>query len=382
MKRVFMIELNKPVVNAVRGSLVLGYSQLDSEEKLDISLAGRGLQQMLLILAYLYSHKGSVLMIDEPDAHLEILREKQIYQILKDVADNLGSQIIIATHSEVILNEAVDSNLNLLINGEVVNLTDKNQQRTEVQNALMNYGVEHYVKAKIFPRILYVEGSTDIDMLKTFAKKLGHRAYDMLTGTINYFYTRNPEPDNTLENQLDRTGGAFSYFRKHFNTLRNFVPDFRGIAIFDNDGKARNDDIQVELAVLYWEAYELENYFINVNTIRAFISDQYSGESNYIDIMAEILDQVLLEHVFRNKKTRLDEFFKAGPGIQSQLLEKEKMSLIAEKFFKQFAEKIGQPILLNKGEFYRLIEYLPVEEIDPDITVKLDKICEYLSLDV
>ena len=35
--------------------------------------------QMLLVFAYLYSHKRSVLLVDEPDAHLEILRQKQVF---------------------------------------------------------------------------------------------------------------------------------------------------------------------------------------------------------------------------------------------------------------------------------------------------------------
>ncbi len=39
---------------------------------LDLSSSGRGLQQTLLILAYLYANPGAVLLFDEPDAHLEI----------------------------------------------------------------------------------------------------------------------------------------------------------------------------------------------------------------------------------------------------------------------------------------------------------------------
>ena len=34
---------------------------------------------MLLLFAYLYSHRRSVVLIDEPDARLEILHQKQVY---------------------------------------------------------------------------------------------------------------------------------------------------------------------------------------------------------------------------------------------------------------------------------------------------------------
>ena len=63
---------------------------------------------MLLVFAYLYSHKRSVLLVDEPDAHLEILRQKQVYVLLRDIASENGSQVVMVTHSEVILDEALE----------------------------------------------------------------------------------------------------------------------------------------------------------------------------------------------------------------------------------------------------------------------------------
>jgi predicted ATPase len=50
--------------------------------------------------------KGSVLLLDEPDAHLEILRQRQIYHVLTEMASEQSSQIIVASHSEVVLNQA------------------------------------------------------------------------------------------------------------------------------------------------------------------------------------------------------------------------------------------------------------------------------------
>ncbi len=66
------------------------------------------MQQTLLLLAYIADNPGSVLLLDEPDAHLEILRQRQIYQVLVEEAQKHRCQIIAASHSEVILNEAAD----------------------------------------------------------------------------------------------------------------------------------------------------------------------------------------------------------------------------------------------------------------------------------
>ena len=66
---------------------------------------------MVLLLAYTATHPGSVLLLDEPDAHLEMLRQRQIYQGLTELAKEHNSQIIAASHSEVILNEAADQDV-------------------------------------------------------------------------------------------------------------------------------------------------------------------------------------------------------------------------------------------------------------------------------
>ena len=50
------------------------------------------------------------------------------------------------------------------------------------------------------------------------------------------------------------------------------------------------------------------------------------------------------------------------------------MSLFAEKAFRLFAERERQPIPLNKGEFFQLIDLLQPEEIAPEVTDKLNAI--------
>src|SRR5690606_38615818 len=101
-------------------------------------------QQMLLIFAYLYSHKRSVLLVDEPDAHLEILRQKQVYILLREIAAENQSQVVLVTHSEVILEEALDHNLTLLLEGRADNLAARN----DIKNSLKHFGAAHYLKAR------------------------------------------------------------------------------------------------------------------------------------------------------------------------------------------------------------------------------------------
>jgi AAA15 family ATPase/GTPase len=380
MKRLFAIDLKEPQLNASRGTLVLKYRQRGVENELDISLAGRGLQQMLLILAYMYSHKGSILLIDEPDAHLEILRQKQVYGILKEIAYENNCQVVIATHSEVILDDAIDTNLTLLISGEAVNLATQ----TDMKNALRTFGIDHYYKAKVLPRILYIEGSTDLDMLKALAKKMNHPAYDILTGKVNYYYTQDTTPEDSLGSRLDRANGAYVNFNQHFHTLKRFVPDFKGIAVFDSDKREVKEEIGEDLAVVYWKNYELENYFIMPEVILDFIATFYKREgklfkATFHKSMKEIIDRRLLADVFSGDNAQLQEFHNASKSLRRTLLKNIKMSRFTQQVFEEFSHKEGQTILLKKGEFHQLLEYVKKEDIPKEVSEKLDLLVEYLK---
>jgi Fe-S cluster assembly ATPase SufC len=380
MNRMFFINLNKPVLNETRGSLTLTYKQDSTNYELDISLAGRGLQQILLILAYLYWHKSSVLLVDEPDAHLEILRQRQIYAILNTVIQENNGQVIIATHSEAILDEA--TNLTFLLGGKANNLT----KQTDIKNALAKYGLEHYYRAKVHPRILYIEGSTDINILIALADHLGHKkAKAVLEGDLNVYYTQNVAGENTLNNQLDRIAGAFSdEFKKHFYALSSIVPEIRGLAIFDGDNLNRENEITDKLSIIRWKNYEIENYFITPETLFKYAESQFVKDGlfqeNNTDVFKETISEVLLASVFSNDKAQLAEYYNASPGLQRTLLKNIKMSLFAENVFEGFSRKTGGPVLLRKGQFYRLVRYCNKEEIPNEVTKKLDVIVNCLEI--
>jgi len=76
--RLFGVELLAPEYVIERGEIQMSYCEPlptgRRRAELDLSAAGRGLQQTLLLLAFLRWKPGSVILIDEPDAHLEILR--------------------------------------------------------------------------------------------------------------------------------------------------------------------------------------------------------------------------------------------------------------------------------------------------------------------
>lgn len=380
MRRLFGVELTQPLETS-RGSIELQYRQPGVKEALDVSSSGRGFQQMLLIFAYLYSHKGSVLLVDEPDAHLEILRQKQVYVLLRDIAGENGSQVVMVTHSEVILDEALENNLTLLLDGRAENLA-KTQR---IKDSLKHFGAEHYVKARERGYVLYVEGGTDVDMLRVLAERLGHPATLCWDERINSFYVQNNYPDQSLDAELERVEGGFGVTpQQHFNGLRNLLPDLRGLAILDNDGRNRQSKLDGPLKIAYWRRYEAENYFITPDLLRRYAASQYPVDDLFAQqtrtAIDEVIDALVLEQVFEGAQADFEAWQQASPELSRVLweakTERRKLSTFAEEFFRRLAERMGGGLLLRKGELHRLVTLVPPEVIPTEVKEKLDLLAD------
>lgn len=375
MKRLFSVDLGVPQETS-RGAIELHYRQAAVKESLDVSLSGRGFQQMLLIFAYLYSHKRSVLLVDEPDAHLEILRQKQVYVLLRDIAQENESQVVMVTHSEVILDEALDKNLTLLMDGHADDLAAKK----EIRNTLKHFGADHYVKARERGYVLYVEGGTDIDMLHALAIRMSHPVATVWDERINSFYVQNNYPAKTLDAELERVEGGFGLTPKeHFFALRALLPGLAGLALLDNDGQNRQPFNEGGLALVYWRRYEAENYFVTPELLRSYAkrrlgdADLFGGFEIEID---EVLSQLILERVFAGSTQDFGEFVQAPAGaarlVWEARTERTKLSEFAEEFFRRLAARSGGQMLLTKGQLHNLVTYADRASIPAEVTEKLN----------
>ena len=378
IERLFTVELGEPQ-ETTRGSIDLFYRQPDVKEPLDIALAGRGLQQMLLIFAYLYSHRRSVLLIDEPDAHLEILRQKQVYVLLREIAYENESQVILVTHSEVILEEALDRNLTLLLDGRAADLAAK----TDVRNALKHYGTGHYVRARQRGYVLYVEGRTDLDILRALARRLDHPAADSWDDRINAFFVQDnfPGPNPQLDSEIERVEGGFGVTpREHFFALREMLPELNGLAILDRDRSQRTDTDGGGLQIRYWRRYEVENYFITPAVLKQYAKHGYSDLPLFVEPLTsefdEVLDALILERVFSGRASDFATW--RGLDVEAARLlweastERIKLSDFAEAFFRRVAERLGHATLLRKGDLHQLVNLVNPQSISTEVSETLD----------
>lgn len=382
MRRLFGVRIGVPQETS-RGSIDLLYKQEGTAALLDLALAGRGFQQLLLICAYLYSHRGSVVLIDEPDAHLEILRQRQVYVMLGEIAEENESQVILVTHSEVILNEAVDHNLTLLVGGRADNLAVKK----DIRDALKHYGTEHYVQAVQRGYVLYLEGRSDLAILRALAHRMNHKVVDAWDGLANVFYVPDNYPAQDLDAKLARAEEGFGGPpRNHYISLRGIVSGLVGLAILDSDGSEREDYEEEDLRVIYWKRYEIENYFVTPEVLRKHAKNAYADLSlsgQYDDDINETLDGLILERVFKGS----EEDFATWSGLDSdaaRLLwyartERLKLSNFAEEFYRRLANRLGFQMLLRKGELHRLMEFVDPPTIPEEVGQKLDALAELFA---
>lgn len=219
--KLFGNRLDDPYYIKERGEVVMAF-QTPSDVKLDISASGRGQQQTLLLLTYMEINRGSVILIDEPDAHLEILRQRQIYQILSDHARETKSQIIAASHSEILLNEAATRDVVIGFIGIPHRIDNRGAQ---LSKSLSEIGYDQYILAEEVGWIIYLEGPTDLEIIKKFANILDHEASKYLDCPFPHYVANHPNKA-----------------KEHFYALREAKQDLKAIAIFDRLSNLPNDD--------------------------------------------------------------------------------------------------------------------------------------------
>ena len=347
--KLFGAELGEPRYLPERGQITMSYREGNVE--LDLSSSGRGLQQTLLILAYLFANPGAVLLLDEPDAHLEILRQRQIYDMITEVARESGSQVISASHSEVLLNEAAGRDTVIAFVGSPHPMAG---HKSEVLKALREIGFEHYHQAEQTGWVLFIEGSTDLAILRAFAERLGHE----------------PAIQALERPYIHYVGNQFPKARSHFFGLREALPALRGVAILDRDASNPNGDTG-NLERLTWRQREIENYLCSRETLEAYVigtaREEFPGPlfehmepSVQLDAMRQAIDEI--EGAMRTLGK--DPW---GPDLK---VSDEFLPLVFEKYF----ELRGLPSLMYKRDFHELARFAPTDEIDPEVSEKLDAI--------
>ena len=342
IENLFGVKLDEPNYIVERGEIEMSYR--DGSISLDLSSSGRGLQQTLLLLAYIAAHPGSVLLLDEPDAHLEILRQRQIYQTLTELAREHDSQIIAASHSEVILNEAANRDVVIAFLGRPHRIDSR---KSQLLKSLESIGFEQYYQAEQKGWVLYLEGPTDLAILQAFAKKLKHDVEEVLERPF-----------------VDYVGNQPGKAREHFYGLREAKTDLVGFCLFDRIES--EPQTRPELREYQWKRREIENYLCQKEVLMAWAEAQSAGPL-FTEQWLSTMEIAIAE--IENARATLGESSPWSPDTKAS-------DDFLDLLFNNLFNKLGLENLMRKTNYHTLVQYVPTELIDPEVSEVLDGILE------
>ncbi|MEW5766159.1 MAG: AAA family ATPase [bacterium] len=342
INEIFKIELQMPQYSIGQPFIVCEYREEDKRRPLDISNIGSGTLQVLMLFAFFYARPSTILLFDEPDAHLHIILQREVYDFLKKVSQERGCQLLIATHSEVFL-DATDPTRIISMVGRKVKRLVKKVERDQVREALKRLRTIDLTRGNETGGVLYLEGESDERILREWAKILQHPVKKFLEGVF-----------------VHHLGGrSLKEAKTHFFALRAVFPEVKGMCILDGDSRDEPDEemIREGLKVVRWRRYEIENYLLIPDAIKRYVN-------------SPLIDSKIEEAFWKQVPKNTDLF-------------SDHVSLTRIKASDEF---LG-PLLNNidfptpHRDFYLIAAKMKQDEIHPEIQEKLDALKELVSVE-
>lgn len=347
IQSMFGVQLQAPQYIRERGEITMAYTEGDV--RFDLTAAGRGLQQTLLLLAYLTLNPDSVLVLDEPDAHLEVFRQKQTYALLATAASKSSSQIIMASHSEVLLQQAVGRDAVVAFVGQPHRIV----RGSQVQKALRDIGYADYEQARVTGFVLYLEGTTDFAALKELAKRTEHNA---ALRALDAAFVR-PVGNQPME------------AHRHFFGLREAEPRLRGFALFDRLERGLPD--MEGLPAQTWQRREIENYLSSEATLLAW-AEAAGPASDTPDLFSQANGErrrrAMAEAIQRVRAAAAV----LRPGLDPGSVDAKASDDFLAPVFHEFFTILGEARRMPKKRFHELAPFVPDADLDPEVGEKLD----------
>jgi energy-coupling factor transporter ATP-binding protein EcfA2 len=361
--RMFGASLLPPVPGA---PLECEYQQAPPEKlpvaglpRLDIASAGSGFLQVLLVLSLMLTQgeQGAhqVLLIDEPDAHLHLLLQKTIYDELRSVAAQRKAQLLVATHSEQVI-ESADPHELYLMYGQPRKVSDAGE-RALLMHSLGALTHSEVLAANGAAGVLYAEDATDFAILDAFARVLGDDdALRLLTVTLVRKRSRAPVPEGLGEVQPAR----------HWEMLKLVNPALPAVELLDGDAKNEGQQSITgsaeKMQRARWRYYEIESYLLSPGPWQRFLKAKL-GEGAAADQATSA--------AFQEMDRLLEATYRQHPLLptppQQRVLETEPASKTLIPAMLQ-AAGLNQ---FNKSSYFEIAQHFQPEEVHPEVRHKL-----------
>jgi len=226
------------------------------------------------------------------------------------------------------------------------------RDHAQVVKALKEIGFDQYLQAEQTGWVLYLEGSTDLAILRAFAETLGHPVKRHLDRPFVHYVSDQPPAA-----------------KSHFHGLREAKPDLVGIAVFDRLPSPLASDPYLQQAM--WRRNEIENYLTTRDVLVDYARDFAARESG-TPLFAEST-ALRMEAAIDDVAGALEKLGKADPFGPDLKVSTE----FLDPVFKTFFRSICLPeATMRKTDYHMLARFVPLEAISQDVVEMLDRIQE------
>ena len=335
VREFFGYELLQPSAGA---DVIALYRHRPEGEAYDLSAAASGFLQVLASYAALLFDHASVILIDEPDAHMHLLLQETTYRRMLSFASQTRSQLVVATHSEVIIRKAVPEHLRLLWRGFRELPADRRV------GDVLRLPNEVLILAETEPGVLYVEDESDLNDLREWAQVIEHPLFRFL---------------NKPFWEATAPGRKKDYAAQTFSALHKMVPRIRGVELRDGDRSASQRGPK-GLLRLRWSQMEVENYLLHPEALERFVRQE--GDAEAAAHVREYMRRVLPAGLFEK------------PFDTADILASTKGSDVLARILQEAG------LRLKKTEYCRIAAQMRPSEVHPEIREKLDAIADHFEI--
>lgn len=232
------------------------YKEEGRPKELDVFSAGSGFQQFLYLFGFILLRQPSLILLDEPDAHLHGTLQRALLDELRRFVDQ-GRQVLFATHSRELISQMPAGSIVTLDNAEAKRLA----VAFDVYDVLDRLGAldpTQLPAVQAYRRVLVVEDQADWDILSAFcATVLLPAAWSEVERRLALCYAKGNPWKQDMARLRDQLGQVISLQAAPLEMFvvadRDYYPDRDGLL-----EALPADRIRWHV----WERAEIENYLL------------------------------------------------------------------------------------------------------------------------
>ncbi|MBD2597908.1 AAA family ATPase [Nostoc spongiaeforme FACHB-130] len=278
------------------------YSDLCAAQKisLDFNSSGSGFMQVLQILAPIYRfcpEQASVVLLDEPDAHLHPNLQASLANTLRGIQKELGIQIIISTHSTSIIRAADPSEVIPISSQERVNkpLVGSDDVEDQISARIDTYDLG---KSVISGKLVFLEDS-DTSILEAFDKVLSTGCF---SGANTVPVLKGRSKDDKVPFQMNEVLNEFVGREVEIHFVRD------GDGISSEWREKLNEYANKRNVILHQlKRHEIENYLLSPSLIFKALTHNHPDKNIPSEEMIKTKIVTLLQQTIGMSKYSFDD---------------------------------------------------------------------------